>query len=218
MKLVEIDDNNLSPTGNIGVILDDNSYSNPRVMSTLDNAMNEILRAPMSDGDKWKLYSQALQRYLNHSKNISRKNDRNSSCPINNDGNKGVPAEESAFNLSIGHIPHQFDMSGVDFIRDSLDSISQPSVRSFFERARENNISTSPLQPSPIVEVDEQPPLPKRRPPKKPAIRRVQPYRSNAGAATKKRRAEMSLSADLSQIRPCKVAIQRLNWTPTTAR
>lgn len=218
MKLVEIDDNNLSPSGNIGVIIDDNSYSKPRVMSTLDNVMNEILRAPITDSDKWKLYSQALQRYLNHSKNISKKNDRNISCPINNDGNKGIPVEENSFNFSIGDIPNQFDMSGVELIRDSLDSISQPSVRNFFERVRGNNISTSPLQPLPIVEVDEQPQQPKKRLPKKPGIRRVQPYRSNAGAATKKRRAETSLSADLSQIRPCKVTLQRVNWTPTTAR
>lgn len=228
MRLVEIDGINSSTCANYGNRIDDDSYSKPCVMSTLDNAMNEILMAPMPDGEKWKLYTQTLQRYLNHSKFNSRKIDSNFSYPKNNNGSKNItfqPAENS-FNLSLENFSptQQFDMSGVDYLRDSLDSISQPAVRNFFEKARELNSHASVSSPSssPILEAEAQhepvrQPQRSKKKPYKPTTRRVQPYRSNAGEATRKRRAEMSLSKNLSSVRPCKIALHRLNWEPTAA-
>lgn len=220
MKLVEIDDTNLSPCTNNGTHIDDDSYTKPCVMSTLDNAMNEILRAPISDGDKWKLYSQALRRYLSHSKFTSRKFDDNVSYPItvNESRNKDTSAE-NLFNLSLGDIslPNQLDISGVERIRDSIDSISHPNVKNFFEKAREANIISNTSLSSSNAEAEVPPKQRRKKKPSNPiSVRRRLPQRNNGAAM--KRRAEMSLSADLSQIRPCKVAIQRLNWVPTTAR
>lgn len=214
MKLVEIDDNNILPWANKATNLDDDSYANPRVMSTLDNVMNEILSSQLSDGEKWKLYSQALQRFLNHSKLKSRKID--SALTTNIDDRKlKSPVAENTFNLSLGDIsfPNQFDMSGVERIRDSMDNISQPSVRNFFEKARE--ASSHSISPQASDQAQAQPTQRRKRTKKNPS-RRVQPYRSTAAAG--KRRAERSLTADMSLIRPCKVALHRLNWSSTTAR
>lgn len=214
MKLVEIDDINISSCANNNVHIDDNSYSKPYVMSALDNAMNEILSTPISDGDKWKLYSQTLQRYLNHSKFTSRKIDTDFSYPVNKD----ISATENAFNFSLGDIspPNQFDMSGVERIRDSIDRISQPNVRNFFEKAREVNSLSATSPSAPMAETQAQlAPRRRKRTNNSNSVRRVQPYRNTV--ATRKRRAETSLSADIPRIRPCKVTIHRLNWSPTTA-
>lgn len=208
MKLVEIGDNILTSGTNNTIHLDDDSYLKPRVLSTLDNVMSEILRAPISDGDKWKLYSQALQRYLNHAKVTSRKSDCNFSVPMNN--KESIPETEETFNFSLDNISdmHRTELSGISHIRDSIDSISQPSVRTFFEQARALSPSTSKRLSESVENVD----LNSVQRPKKKTRKRIQPYRA------KKRTAENSLSADLSRIRPCKVSVQRLNWQPTRAR
>lgn len=93
MKLVEIDDKGLPPPVHNRQHIDDESYLKPRVLSTLDRIMNEILRAQMSDSDKWKLYSQALRRYLNHTKVSSRKAKHNFSYPMNNEESRNIPTE-----------------------------------------------------------------------------------------------------------------------------
>lgn len=128
--------------------------------------------------------------------------------------------KEDTFNFSLGNIsqPSFSGISGVHRFRDSLDSISQPNVRSFFESVRGHN-SVSPNLPA--VSAIEEPPHPvkqKTKPRKKnSSIRRTQPFRKVA-AGIRKRRAENSLSADISQLRPCKVIMTRLNWNPSTAR
>lgn len=231
MKLVEIDDNNILSYANNNSRVDDEDYSKPRVLSTLDNDMNEILRAAISDVDKWQLYSQTLQRYLNRVKVTSRKIDSNSSYPENNEKNKremdsfnfslpsmGIPDLDS-FRNTIGTTSraHQFEMSGVEPIRDSLDSISQPVVRNFFQNARNANVSMSTSSPSNVEEGDRVPQPKKRKAKKTKGIpRRVLPYRSVA-LAGRKRNAETSISADISQIKPCKVLVQRINWEPSNA-
>lgn len=161
----------------------------------------------MSDGEKWTLYSQALQKYLNHTKISTRKNDANI-LPVNNNESNRFPVEES-FNFSLGNISGRpsLEMSGIMPLRDSLDSISQPAVRNFFEQARVANASVSEPENN-VSMATARPPTRKR----KATSRRHQPYRTN------KRRAESSLSADMSRMRPCKVALNRLNWEPTNAR
>lgn len=70
MKLVDIDDVTHSSSGpsNHSMPSDDN-FITPRILSLLDNAMNDILnRSDVDDGEKWILYNQSLQRYLNHMK------------------------------------------------------------------------------------------------------------------------------------------------------
>lgn len=205
MKLVEVDDNSLSTcTNNNNMHIDDSSYSKPRVLSTLDNVMNGILEGKMSDADKWLLYSQALQRYLNHAKINSRKADSNFVSPVSKNMN-GKDEYEDIFNFSLDN-----DMSGINTLRDSLDSISQPVVRSFFEQARQHSIS--PLEQSSV-----QPKKKKKKKAPTSALRRL-PYRINATNETRKRRAENNLSGDISRIRPCKVNLRRINWESTMAR
>lgn len=229
MKLIEIDDNNISSNAyNNDRYIDDEDYSKPRVLPTLDNIMNEILRtANISDVDKWRLYSQALQRYLNHLKIASKKKAENyeiksshdhNSTYLEKNNNKHFQTLEDTFNFSLP----QFDMSGVEAIRDSLDSISQPTVRIFFEKARNTNSCFNVSRPSIPTEEDTPQPPQKAIAKKKKTNRRVLPYsqqyHTRSNTISNKRRAENSLSADMSQIRPCKVLLSKLNWTPTNAR
>lgn len=227
MKLIEIGDNNISSHAyNNDRYIDDEDYSKPRVLPTLDNIMNEILSAAnISDVDKWRLYSQALQRYLNQLKIASKKNadeiksrhDHNSTYPEKNNNNHFQTLEDT-FNFSLP----QFDMSGVEPIRDSLDSISQPAVRNFFERARNTNSCFNVSRPASIPTEEDTPQPPQKAiAKKKKTNRRVLPYsqyQTRSNTVRNKRRAENSLSADMSQIRPCKVLLSKLNWTPTNAR
>lgn len=221
MKLIEIDDNNISSHTNNNRCIDDEEYSKPHILPTLDNIMNDILRRTnISDAEKWYLYSQALQRYLNHLKISSKKkvgnNDEiksihdNSTYPGKNN-NTSFQTLEDTLNFSLAN---HFDMSGVEPIRDSLDSISQPTVRNFFERARNvNNCSNM----SSISASGEDILMPqKRRAKKKKGKSHTLAYHTRS--KTNKRRAENSLSADISQIRPCKVLLNNLNWDTTNAR
>lgn len=229
MQLVEIGDMAQPTRTNNNIYADDESYSKPRVLSSLDNIMNEILKAPMSDGDKWKLYSQALHRYLNHAKFASRNTDHNISQTVG-DNETDPSAIENPFNFSSitnfpphsFDIPHssrdnsQFDVSGVSRMRDSLESISQPSVRNFFESYKtQNNSGTSNGE-----SLAQSPPKQKKKKKfKKSSANRVLPFRNAVSAATNKRRAENSLRQDVSQMRPLKVMVSRLqHWESSNAR
>lgn len=216
MRLIEMDDNGNTTQvyANSNNQIDDDNFLKPRVLSTLDNVMSEILKTQnTTDVDKWYLYSQALQKYLNYVKMNSKKVDNNSSYPDNN--SKIIQQPEDRLNNSF----LQFDISGVEPFRDSLDSISQPVVRNFFEKARQANISLDSSTSSlPIVElVTENKSAPQKRRTKPKNTVRVLPYRTRK-AKTTKRRAETSLSADISQVKPCKVRLERINWEPTSAR
>lgn len=189
--------------------------------------MNEILKTPsISDFDKWQLYSQALQRYLNQVKFTSQKFDHNSSPPQKD--NNCISTVEESFrnpcNNSFNFSPHSMDISGVYPIRDSLNSISQPVVRNFFEKARESNGHILPTASLPLPSDGAALPqvYKKKFIPKK--------FRLNVNNVTsrkpqsrsrifaKKRRAETTLSSDMSQVRPCKVSLNEFNWDPTNAR
>lgn len=210
MKLVEIDNDDISTHTNNSRI-NDEEYAKPHVLSPLDNIMNKILKTPfISDGEKWRQYSQALQRYLNHVKITSRKIDYNSSYTENRekDDYNSISSIADPFNFSIP----SHDISGLYPIRDSLDSISQPVVKSFFERARSNTDGT--VQ-EPLENVD-QPSLPKESQPAKEKTRKSLYYTRSKCVSSKKRRAEESLSAELSQVRPCKIVLNK--WLPSTAR
>lgn len=242
MKLVEINDNNNSSYANTSKFIDDEVYSKPRNLSSLDDAMNEILRSPISDVEKLQLYSQALQKYLNHIKVTARNIEPSISYPKNNK-ERHLSVEDSfncslqpfemngrdSFINSIGNAtrPQSLEMSGVQTIRDSLDSITQPIVRNFFENVRHRNAPASPSHLSPnISNTSEQvlqlpvnnetiPTSKIRLKKKNEQPHRVLPYRTVAG---RKRQAEKTLSSDISSCRPCKVALQRLDWTTSNAR
>lgn len=128
MRLVEMDSDNID---NHSIMRFDSSqseekYADPKVLSTLDKAMCEILKNnDINDADKWTLYNQVLQRYLSFAKkkvdNKTNINIKKKTCEIPLDFTRFSPNE-----------------SGVFPLRDSLDAISVPEVRSFFEKVREN--------------------------------------------------------------------------------
>lgn len=148
MKLVPFDDDSaMNRTHSDG--LSDKHFVTPRVLSTLDGVMNEILRrSDLNDGDKWRLYNQSLQRYLNFVKRNQQKNDsvitpnhRKNASAESLDHLNELQSECVDRNDTIDTFLNQFspnEISGIMPIRDSLDSISQPAVRSFFEKARES--------------------------------------------------------------------------------
>lgn len=200
----------------------DTNYAAPRVLSTLDELMNEILnRCDMSDSDKWKLYNQALQRYLIFVKHTNSRNQSKQS---------ETPTEQ---NRTISENNHRFDsfslqhpisdISGVDAMRDSLDSIQQPNVRDFFERMREND-SNQRLSSS-LSELNDNDDLdmrPHSRPVKKaraPRVKRNKPYgQHQTRSRTAPKRATDTI---LSGMKACKVLLRPddiLNWNTSSLR
>lgn len=150
MKLVDIDDVTHSSSGpsNHSMPSDDN-FITPRILSLLDNAMNDILnRSDVDDGEKWILYNQSLQRYLNYMKktrspNINTQHATNTQLSGSEQWNRSLNPFDS----------HTSDhnLTGIVPIRDSIDNISQPNVRQFFEHARESI--------SPIAHISSEPSL-----------------------------------------------------------
>lgn len=215
MKLIEVDDINIEPHGNSNHI-DDENYSKPRVLSPLDNVMNEILHTSfISDAEKWRVYSQALQRYLNHVKITSKKINYSTPYPDTNNKNISIPAldDTEKFNFTIPDV----DMSGLYPIRDSLDSISQPIVRNFFQAAR--NVGTNYRQSASEGESIGSQSTNRKINQKKKSYKRISNQReTRSKTVAAKRRAENNLSSEISHIRPCKVVLSNIRWKPTSAR
>lgn len=90
MKLVECNDNDdTTSSTNIRVSLSkplaDGGYTKPFHLFNLDCAMRKILEENIPDREKWKLYYQTLNKYLNYSKfnkNPTSSEERNSSKVI----------------------------------------------------------------------------------------------------------------------------------------
>lgn len=151
MKLVEIDDN--SQLSSLSMPTDEN-FSTPRILSILDNSMNGILnRHDINDGEKWTLYNQVLQRYLNHIKKLNAKNSVNeqlsNSVQFNDQEHHRTP---DTFDNRISNN----NISGIFRMKPSIDNISQPTVREFFEQARQRDaIHSSPVSPISFQSLDE---------------------------------------------------------------
>lgn len=123
MRLVEFD----SATPNLhhmyNQLLPDKEYAEPRVLSKLDSSMSEILnRNDIPDSKKLIFYNQLLRKYLHFT-------NKNNSPQSNN-----VDLEDSFTQPTMTEL-----LPG----RVSLDNITQPSVREFFESLREENTGPS---------------------------------------------------------------------------
>lgn len=147
MKLVEIDDVTHSSACSPDQLLpSDQNFVASRILSILDKSMNSILnRRDIDDGEKWVLYNQTLQKYLNHMKKTRV---QNSNTPQSQQSEFNG---QNQLNYSLGEfdgcVSDQY-MSGVLPMRDSIDTISQPMVREFFEQARQNaTVQSSPITP-----------------------------------------------------------------------
>lgn len=150
MKLVDIDEVSQTDSPHLLPPSDDN-FSASRKLSILDNFMSDILnRRDIGDGEKWMLYNQSLQRFLNYMKQ-ARTSNLNTNHTIETKFNESKLNTEDQQNSTFDNTFDPFDehisdhdISGVFPIRDSIDSITQPVVKRFFEQARQNDPLSSP--------------------------------------------------------------------------
>lgn len=137
MKLVAIDDISHHPDDQSYLSLpSDEKFSAPRILSMLDNSMNTILnRSDINDGEKWTLYNQTLQRYLNHMKKTHTQHSlHNNNQSSTQDQRNRTP---EAFNTRIS----DHNITGIFPIRDSIENITPPNVKQFFEHARQSDMN-----------------------------------------------------------------------------
>lgn len=134
MRLVDIDDDIAQPVYQPQP--SDDNFTAPRILSTLDKSMHDILnRHDIDDGEKWALYNQILQRYLNHLKKTRQPVIAVDTNPQYEANGQRIHTPE-AFNGNISN-----NISGIFPIGDSLEGISQPNVRNFFECARRSDVN-----------------------------------------------------------------------------
>lgn len=168
MKLVDIDEVNTIEKNYTPGIISDSDYVQPRMLSSLDRVMRGILeRKDLDDGSKWTLYNQTLHRYLNFVKNqqnqqpqqqsLQSKNDHqliDNSLDLNHSFNtidfsttdSNTTDFNHTFNRSIDSSKGSSSnsrISGINPLRDSLDSITAPQVREFFANVRDQAANTT---------------------------------------------------------------------------
>lgn len=169
MKLVDIGEVSAIEKNYSSGIISDSDYVQPRMLSSLDRVMRGILeRKDLDDGSKWTLYNQTLHRYLNFVKNqqnqqpqqqsLQSENDHqliDSSLDLNHSFNSidftttdsNTTDFNHTFNRSIDSSKGSSSnsrISGINPLRDSLDSIAAPKVREFFANVRDNAANTVP--------------------------------------------------------------------------
>lgn len=145
MKLVPLDDTTYSSAGQSH--LSDENFTAPRILSILDTSMKAILnRNDINDGDKWTLYKQTLQRYLNQIKKNHTTNSNVQQLPQKNEFEDLYHRHNtpSTFNNHIS----EHDISGIFPMNPSVDSMLPPNVKQFFDQARKSDASRfSPISP-----------------------------------------------------------------------
>lgn len=140
MKLVDIDDNTTHQPNNLYQTLQsDKNFVAPRTLSMLDGSMHDILnRRDLPDSEKWMLYNQTLQKFLNYMKSArSQHTLHKPSSPSTHH----TPVQSEQRNHSLNLFDDRISdhsLSGIFPLRDSIDLISQPNVRNFFQQMREN--------------------------------------------------------------------------------
>lgn len=141
MRLVEINDDEYTNTHtknidqHIYTMNDsDDTYFKPKVLSSLDKEMDAILRnSEMNEYDKWNLYKRTLHKYLNFI-DTTRKSGNVSDTSSNKEKNQ----KDWLNNTFTEHPPRYtrvFDTAASPK-RDSLDKVTAPLVREFFENIR----------------------------------------------------------------------------------
>lgn len=202
MKLVDIDAV-VQPCS----LPSDENLTAPRILPMLDNSMNTILnRNDISDGAKWTLYNQTLQKYLYHMKKTNVQKPSTQQSPHSN---ISVPRHHTPDTFSNRISDH--DISGIFPMKPSIEDISQPNVRQFFEQARlsdpyhrqhESNQLSPISQPShndSLMGLDMSPIL---TPPQSMSIEIQQPEKSYVTVRNRKKR---SAQHDNTAVHPHKV-------------
>lgn len=210
MKLVELrrEDARVIPSVHGDMTVSDDNYSKPKVLSLLDKQMSVILQNDnKSDFDKWSLYKQTLQRYLNFIEN-----GKAQTIQSNMANYKEAKPNDTSFDSSLlgNDISGIFPLENVS--RNSLDNISMPSVREFFEKVRDKSSSftqSSKNLSMPSANVNQEiaksiQPL-RRKPRKKRDYNNLSSPRTTRARGASKRRAELALTS----VKPCKVALFR---------
>lgn len=228
MKLVEIDNDSSNDKSVIRceITPSDARYAEPKVLTVLDEAMNEILKEnDLNDSDKWTVYNQVLQRYQAFLKNRS---DGDAFSIVSNKSENPLELNRS-----------MSDESGVSPFVDTINTISAPSVKSFFERARKNDVTESPLlspilhnrslendlsssnisielHPSEIFKESQKPPKLIKKAKARKSLQ-YPPYTAFPVGKTRLKTMAKRRAADpLSVVKPCKVALIR--WEPTNSQ
>lgn len=136
MRLIDIDDTTpTQPATDLQhTVQSDANFVEPRTLSLLDGAMNDILnRYDIPDSEKWMLYNQTLQKFLNYMK----KTRSQDALPNTYHTSPQHDQRNQYRSMFDGHISEN-SLSGINPIRDSIDLISPPAVRNFFQQAKEN--------------------------------------------------------------------------------
>lgn len=143
MKLVDIDEATSHQSHDSHHTLQsDTNFVAPRTLSLLDRAMNDILnRCDIPDNEKWMIYNQTLQKFLSYMRN-KRTQDTIQNSPSTR--HKSIQSEQrnhtqNTFDRHISNFSLN-DIFPVTDARDSIDLISPPIVREFFEQARVKTI------------------------------------------------------------------------------
>lgn len=150
MKLIDIDDDTASSNreSSYQALQSDDKFTASRTLSFLDNSMNDILnRSDIDDNEKWLLYNQTLQKFLAYMKSTRTTSTKPST--IHHQSAQSFSSIPDERNISYSpfdrHISDN-NISGIFPLRDSLDSITQPVVKEFFQNARVNDPKTNALQ------------------------------------------------------------------------
>lgn len=201
MKLVEIDDiPHHSGEQSYLSHATDEKFTAPRTLSMLDKSMNAILEcSDMDDGAKWTLYHQTLQRYLNHMRTTQKSNTHQL------DENERMLTPDPFTNHISDH-----NISGVFPIKDSINNISMPVVRDFFQNARESDVNLlSPIrQTSPVGLSTEFNITPAQN--QQQAIQHTQ----KGTKKTRKRPPKRNASKDITDVHPRKLVVRNPGNTP----
>lgn len=214
MKLVDIDDLP-HQTGDQSYLSlpSDEKFTAPRILSMLDNSMNAILnRNDMNDGEKWTLYNQTLQRYLNHMRKTQKSNTQQLPHNIQFNEEEQQNHTSEAFNNRIS----DHDITGIFPIRDSIETITQPNVRQFFQQARQSDVNQ--LSPIHHMSVDNNSMINFNRSPETPPQHQQQPIpilgTKRTGEIIPKRARKRGPSRDVTGIHPYKVVSRPGNTPP----
>lgn len=140
MKLIDIDETTPTHPSN-DLHQSDANFVTPRTLSMLDGAMNDILnRCDIPDGEKWILYNQTLQKFLNYMKK-ARSQDKLPSTihnTIPDQRNQSLSDQRNQSRATFDGRMSDNSLSGIFPMRDSIELIQQPAVRDFFQQFSEN--------------------------------------------------------------------------------
>lgn len=177
MRLVECEDDADADNHREIQTISDAEYSKPKLLQSLDGAMAQILnKKDLSDNEKCVLYNQVLRKYL---------------YIAGNNNNNRIDTEYP---------------KGLMNNRDSLDMITQPTVKHFFESVREkSNADPFILGVNPFLsDISFSPPSTRS------GLKRDGPSSRKKAKPSRKRKSTDNIT------KPCSIQLER--WEPCSTK